>query len=126
MVYDASLADRMREALASEPAVTEKRMFGGLAFLVGGHMAVCASNGGLMVRIDPAHGDALVTDARASRMVMQGRELSGWLLVDLDESANDEELERWISYGVDYVRSLPPKEPGPAGSPRRTVRRRRR
>jgi len=57
-------------------------MFGGLAFLVAGHMAVCATNGGLMVRIDPAHGDALLTDARASRMVMQGRELSGWLLVD--------------------------------------------
>ena len=87
-------------------------MFGGLAFLVAGHMAVCATNGGLMVRIDPAQGDALLADPRASRMVMQGRELAGWLLVDLDESATDEELERWISYGVDYVRSLPPKEPG--------------
>ena len=122
MVYDAGLADRMREVLASEPAVTEKRMFGGLAFLVGGHLAVCATNGGLMVRIDPAQGDTLVTDARASRMVMQGRELSGWLLVDLDESAVDEELERWISYGVDYARSLPPKEPGGRASARSTRR----
>jgi len=109
MVYDAGLADRMREELASEPAVTEKRMFGGLAFLVSGHMAVCATNGGLMVRIDPTQGDALLTDPRASRMVMQGRELSGWLVVDLDESATDEELKRWISHGVDYVKSLPPK-----------------
>jgi len=112
MVYDIGLADRMREILAGEPGVVEKRMFGGLAFLVGGHMAVCATDGGLMVRIDPAQGDALLTDPRASRMVMQGRELAGWLLVDLDASAADEDLERWISYGVDYVRSLPPKEPG--------------
>ena len=120
MVYDAGLADRMREVLAREPAVTEKRMFGGLAFLVSGHMAVCATNGGLMVRIDPTQGDALLTDPRASRMVMQGRELSGWLLVDLDESATDEELERWISYGVDYVKSLPPKEPGGRAAARST------
>jgi TfoX/Sxy family transcriptional regulator of competence genes len=112
MVYDVGLADRMREVLAGEPAVTEKRMFGGLAFLVAGHLAVCATNGGLMVRIDPSQGDALLTDVRASRMVMQGRELSGWLLVDLDESAAEEELARWISYGVDYARSLPPKEAG--------------
>ena len=109
MVYDIGLADRMREILAGESGVVEKRMFGGLAFLVGGHMAVCATDGGLMVRIDPAQGDALLTDPRASRMVMQGRELAGWLLVALDESAADEELERWISYGVDYVKSLPPK-----------------
>jgi len=122
MVYDAGLADRMREVLAGEPAVTEKRMFGGLAFLVAGHMAVCATNGGLLVRIDPAQGDALLTDPRASRMVMQGRELSGWLLVDLDASAADEELERWMSYGVDYVRSLPPKEPGGRPAARSTRR----
>ena len=109
MVYDIGLADRMREILAGESGVVEKGMFGGLAFLVGGHMAVCASQGGLMVRIDPAQGDALVADPRASRMVMRGRELSGWLLVDLDESAPEEELEQWISYGVDYVRALPPK-----------------
>ena len=109
MVYDTGLADRMREVLASEPAVTEKRMFGGLAFMVAGHMAVCATNGGLMVRIDPTQGDALLTDPRANRMAMQGRELSGWLLVDLDESTPDEELEQWISHGVAYARSLPPK-----------------
>jgi TfoX/Sxy family transcriptional regulator of competence genes len=109
MVYDIGLADRMREVLASQPALTEKRMFGGLAFLVAGHMAVCATDGGLMVRIDPAQGEALLADPRASRMVMQGRELAGWLLVDLDESTPDEELARWISYGVDFVQSLPPK-----------------
>ena len=109
MVYDIGLADRMREILAGEPAVVEKGMFGGLAFLVGGHMAVCATDGGLMVRIDPTQGDALVAEARANRMVMKGRELAGWLLVDLDASAADDDLERWISYGVDYVKSLPPK-----------------
>jgi len=122
MVYDAGLADRMREVLAGEPAVTEKRMFGGLAFLVAGQMAVGATSGGVMVRIDPAQGDALLTDARASRMVMQGRELAGWLLVDLGESATDDDLERWISYGVDYVRSLPPKEPGGRAAARSTRR----
>lgn len=109
MVYDVGLAERMREVLASEPALAEKRMFGGLAFLVAGHMAVCATRGGLMLRIDPAQADALLADARASRFVMKGRELAGWLLVDLDESTTDEELERWIGYGVAYVRSLPPK-----------------
>ncbi len=110
MVYDVGLADRMREFLASDPAVVEKRMFGGLGFLVGGNMAVGASShGGLIVRVDPARGDALLADPHASPFVMGGREMSGWLRVDLDESAPDEELERWISYGLEYARSLPPK-----------------
>ena len=122
MVYDIELGRSDAGGLAGEPAVTEKRMFGGLAFLVAGQMAVCATNGGLMVRIDPAQGDALLADPRASRMVMQGRELAGWLLVDLDASAAEDDLERWISYGVDYVRSLPPKEPGGRAAARSTRR----
>ena len=108
--YDVDLADRLREILASEPAVVEKRMFGGLAFMVAGHMAVSATGqGGLLLRIDPAQGDALLADSRASRLVMRGREMAGWLRVDLDGSATDDDLKRWIRHGVGYARSLPPK-----------------
>jgi hypothetical protein len=110
MAYDVDLAERLREALAGEPGIAEKRMFGGLAFLVGGHMAVSASGqGGLLLRVDPARTDALVVDRRASRAVMRGREMDGWLRVDIDARAADDELNRWIALGVDYARSLPPK-----------------
>jgi hypothetical protein len=110
MAYDVDLAERLRETLAGEPGVAEKRMFGGLAFLVGGHMAVSASGqGGLLLRVDPARTDALVLDRRASRAVMRGREMDGWLRVDIDARAADDELNRWIALGVDYARSLPPK-----------------
>lgn len=109
MAYDAELADRLREILASEPGVVEKRMFGGLAFLVAGHLAVSASGqGGLLLRVDPAQSDALVADARARPFVMRGRELAGWLAVDIDAATTDDELNRWIQHGVGYVRSLPP------------------
>lgn len=109
VAYDAELADRLREALAGEPEVSEKRMFGGLAFLVAGRMAVCAgSQGDLMVRIDPADHDALTADPRASPMVMRGRELAGWLLVEIDEAVSDDQLRGWVAHGVRYARSLPP------------------
>jgi hypothetical protein len=85
-------------------------MFGGLAFMVAGHMAVSASRqGGLLLRVDPAHTDTLIVDPRASRFVMRGREMDGWLRVDIDARASDDELDRWIQHGVDYARSLPPK-----------------
>ena len=85
-------------------------MFGGLAFMVAGHMAVSASGrGGLLLRVDPAHTDALIVDPRASRFVMRGREMDGWLHVDIDAYAPDDELHRWVRIGVAYVRSLPPK-----------------
>ena len=110
VAYDVDLADRLREILADEDAVVEKRMFGGLAFMVAGHMTVGAgSNGGLMLRIDPAQGATLLADSRASRFVMRGRELDGWLHIDTDESTTDDDLEHWIRHGVEYVRSLPPK-----------------
>ena len=110
MAYDVELADRVRELLATEPDVVEKRMFGGLAFMVAGHMAVGASGqGGLMLRCDPARTDSLVEDPRASRMVMRGREMDGWLRIDVDADAPDDELGRWVAHGVDHVRSLPPK-----------------
>lgn len=110
MAYDVELADRLRELLAGEPEVTEKRMFGGLAFLIAGHLAVSASSqGGLLLRVDPAQTELLVQDRRASRFVMQGRELDGWLSVQIDAGTSDDELGRWVDQGVAFARSLPPK-----------------
>lgn len=109
MAYDVELADRLRDLLAGEPEVKEKRMFGGLAFMVAGHMALAATSGGLMLRVDPEQSDALLLDPRATRMVMQGRELAGWLLVDIDASATDVDLSRWVDLGLDFAHSLPPK-----------------
>lgn len=109
MAYDVELADRLRDILAAEPDVTEKRMFGGLAFMVVGHMALAATSGGLMLRVDPDESEALLLDPNATRMVMQGRELAGWLLIDLDAAASDNDLSRWVDLGVDYAHSLPPK-----------------
>jgi len=103
MAYDEDLANRIREALADEQGVTEKRMFGGLAFLIGGHMAVAASGqGGLMVRCDPDATEVHL-DNGAERMVMRGREMNGWLRV------YTEEIDPWVRVGASYARSLPPK-----------------
>ena len=83
MAYDEDLADRIRALVAGEAGLTEKKMFGGLAFLIGGNMAVAASGkGGLMVHVDPASSDALVTETNARLMEMRGREMKGWLRVD--------------------------------------------
>jgi hypothetical protein len=104
VAYDVEMADRLREILAGERGVVEKRMFGGLAFMVAGHMAVSASGqGGLLLRIDRAHSDALIVDPRASRFVMRGREMDGWLRVDIDANAADDELTGWVKHGVDYA-----------------------
>jgi hypothetical protein len=96
--------------LAAEPDVAEQRMFGGLAFLVGGNMAVAASGqGGLLVHVEAAETDALVAQPHASRMVMRGREMNGWLRVDPEGVRTPGELEPWVRRGVGYARSLPPK-----------------
>ena len=109
MAYDEELAARIREALGEE-GVTEKRMFGGLAFLVGGHMAVAASGqGGLMVRVPPEETDALLGEPGARPMEMQGREIDGWLRVDADAVREPAQLDAWVRRGADYARSLPPK-----------------
>jgi hypothetical protein len=110
MAYDRELADRLRTALQEVEGVQEKAMFGGLAFLVGGHLAVAASGqGGLMVRCDPARTDALVGGGEAEPMVMRGREMDGWLRVAADRVAHDAALRRWVDVGVGYAASLPPK-----------------
>lgn len=107
MAYDEDLADRIREAVQAESPVTEKRMFGGLAFLVGGSMAVAASRGGaLMVRVDPAQSESLVAEPHVARMVMRGREMDGWLLVDAEALEDDEALRDWVEIGVARARTL--------------------
>jgi TfoX/Sxy family transcriptional regulator of competence genes len=110
MAYDEDLANRIREAVADEQGVTEKRMFGGLAFLIGGHMSVSASGkGGLLLRCDPAETDALVAKPHASRFETRGREMDGWLRVDPEGVRSKRQLEQWVARGVTYARSLPPK-----------------
>ena len=110
MAYDEQLAERIRRLVADEPALTEKKMFGGLAFLVGGNMAVAASGqGGLLVHVDKAEGEALVSSTAARPMEMRGREMAGWLRVASGEVAGDAELAQWVERGVAYARSLPAK-----------------
>ncbi len=110
VAYDEELANRIRELIAGDADVTEKRMFGGLAFLVGGNMSVAASGqGGLMVRVDPAQTDALVTKPHAGRFEMRGRAMQGWLRVDAEGVRTKRQLEPWVRRGVAYARSLPPK-----------------
>lgn len=109
MTYDRELAARIRALLDDQPDLTEKAMFGGLAFLVGGAMAVAAGGqGGIMVRIDPTRADELTSDGIAQRMIMRDRELDGWLRVPHDSIVDDEDLERWVRIGVAYAGSLPP------------------
>ena len=106
MAYDEALAARIRELVAGEDGVTEQKMFGGLAFLVGGNMAVAASGqGGILVRVDPAESDRLVETTAAEEMVMRGRSMTGWLRLDPE----DDELPEWVERGVSYARSLPTK-----------------
>jgi TfoX/Sxy family transcriptional regulator of competence genes len=110
MAYDDELATRIREAVRGERGLTEKQMFGGLAFLIHGNMAVSASSkGGLLLRIDPAETESLVSEPHVQRFVMRGREMDGWLRVDAEALETDDELRRWVSHGVRYARSLPPK-----------------
>ena len=110
MAYDEQLAERIRELLDGEPDVAEKKMFGGLAFLIGGNMAVSASGqGGLMLRVDPAQSDELVATGKAELMVMRGRAMPGWLRVATEGVRTNRELARWVGLGAAYARSLPPK-----------------
>jgi len=110
MAYDEELADRIREAVQDVDGVTEKRMFGGLAFLVHGNMAVAASGqGGLMLRVDPAETEELTARPHARPMVMRGREMDGWLRVDAEGVDADHELAEWVALGVARARVLPPK-----------------
>jgi TfoX/Sxy family transcriptional regulator of competence genes len=111
MAYDEDLAERIRELLAAEPNVTEQRMFGGLAFLIRGNMAVAASRqGGVLVRVDPALSDELVVTTDAEPMEMRGRPMQGWLRVGSDHVRTEPQLARWVELGTTYARSLPAKK----------------
>jgi TfoX/Sxy family transcriptional regulator of competence genes len=110
VAYDEDLAERIRGLVAGEPDVAERKMFGGLAFLVGGHMSVAAGGqGGLMVRIDPGEADALLAEPNARPFEMRGRAVRGWLRVDPEGLRSERELSAWVRRGVAFARSLPPK-----------------
>ena len=110
MAYDEDLANRLRELLADEPNLTEQRMFGGLAFLIAGNMAIAASReGGVLVRADPERSAQLVESGPARPMHMRGRDLAGWLRVDGADLRQQRQLARWVKIGADHARSLPPK-----------------
>ena len=110
MAYDEDLAARIRDEVAGEPGVTEMKMFGGLAFLIGGHMAVAASGqGGLMLRCDPDDTEALLSEPGAQEFEMRGKGMRGWLRVDARTVEDDDALTAWVQRGTAYARSLPPK-----------------
>jgi TfoX/Sxy family transcriptional regulator of competence genes len=110
VAYDEDLANRIRELVGLEEGVTEQKMFGGLAFLVGGNMAISASGqGGILVRVDPAQSDKLVAATTAEPAIMRGREMAGWLRVADTDLKTRRQLEKWVKVGVGHARSLPTK-----------------
>jgi TfoX/Sxy family transcriptional regulator of competence genes len=110
VAYDEQLAERIRELVAGEKNLTEQKMFGGLAFLIGGNMAIAASGqGGILVRVDPEEGDALAARTKAEPMVMRGRAMAGWLRVDAEHVKTKRDLAKWVERGTAYARSLPKK-----------------
>ena len=111
MAYDEALADRIRELIGSESGLTEQKMFGGLAFLIGGNMAVGASGqGGVLVHVDPDESDELVERTNARLMEMRGRSMRGWLRVDPEDLGTKRQLAKWVELGVAYAKSLPAKK----------------
>jgi TfoX/Sxy family transcriptional regulator of competence genes len=110
VAYDEALARRIRELVAREKSVSEKKMFGGLAFLVGGNMAIAASGqGGILVRVGPEQSDKLVASTKASVAIMRGRPMAGWLRVDGADVRTKPQLSKWVGLGTTFARSLPAK-----------------
>jgi TfoX/Sxy family transcriptional regulator of competence genes len=110
VVYDELLASRIRELVAGEAGLTEQKMFGGLAFLIGGNMAIAASGqGGVLVHVDPEESDALVAKTNARLFEMRGRSMQGWLRVDSEHLRTKRQLAKWVDLGTAYARSLPAK-----------------
>jgi TfoX/Sxy family transcriptional regulator of competence genes len=111
MAYEEELANRIRELLRDAPDLAEKKMFGGLAFLIAGNMAVAASGqGGVLVRVDPARSAALRKSTNARPMEMRGRQMQGWLRVDAEDVRTDAQLAKWARIGTSYARTLPAKQ----------------
>jgi TfoX/Sxy family transcriptional regulator of competence genes len=110
MAYDEALADRIRELFSEEAGLTEQKMFGGLAFLIGGNMAIAArGQGGALVRVDPERSDAIVASTGARPMEMRGRQMQGWLRVASEDLRTKRQLAKWVTLGATYARSLPAK-----------------
>lgn len=110
MAYDVELADGSAWSCRPEPGLTERRMFGGPAFLIQGNMAVSASSqGGLLLRVDPAEAESLISEPHVRRVEMRGRKMDGWLRVDAAVVEGDDDLRRWVGHGVTYARSLRPQ-----------------
>ena len=110
MAYDEVLADRLREITTGTPGLSEQKMFGGLAFLVHGNMAVAASGeGGLLLRVPPERTDELLREPHTDEFVMRGRSMNGWMRVEPAGLTSDEDLERWAEIGLSHAASLPPK-----------------
>jgi TfoX/Sxy family transcriptional regulator of competence genes len=110
MAYDEALAERIRELLGGQSQLEEKKMFGGLAFLIGGNMAIAASGqGGVLVRADPAESDKLIATTNAAAFQMRGRTMKGWLRVAPEYVRTKQQLAKWVEVGTTYARSLPPK-----------------
>jgi len=108
VAYDAGLADRIRQLLADQPGLSEKKMFGGLAFLIEGNMAITASSdGGAMVRVDPQLSDSVLATTGATLVEMRGRTMAGWIRVSPDHLRTDADLVPWIELSTGYVRTLP-------------------
>ncbi|GIE89054.1 TfoX/Sxy family protein [Actinoplanes regularis] len=110
MAYDVGLADRVRAVMRAESGLTERRMFGGLAFLLHGNMAVAASSqGGLLLRVDPAQVETLINEPHVRRFEMRDRKMTGWLHIGDEAVEEDDALRSWVDHGVTYARSLPPR-----------------
>lgn len=110
MAYDLALADEIRTVLDGAPEVTERRMFGGLSFMVNGNLAVAVRGSeGILVRVGPDAAEELERTTAATRAVMGARVMAGWLSVGPDDLGTEEELAGWVRRGVDHASSLPPK-----------------
>ncbi|MER5215688.1 TfoX/Sxy family protein [Streptomyces sp. NPDC002838] len=109
MAYDEGLAERVRQRLGADPDVTEKRMFGGIAFLHRGNMAVGVSGDDLMVRVGPDNTDAALARPGTRVFDMTGRPMRGWILVAGATLTEDDALGAWIDEGRAFAESLPPK-----------------
>ena len=111
MSYDEALADRIRNLVSSQAGISEKQMFGGIAFLIYGNMAIAASGqGGILVRVDPKQTEELLANTEATMMEMRGVSMPGWLRLTSKDVQDDEELTRWVKLGVEYALTLLPKE----------------
>ena len=109
MAYDEALASRVRATLGDNPAISERQMFGGIAFMLAGNMAIGVSKDDLMVRIDPDDQDEALAQPNVRILDMTGRPMKGWILVAPEATEDDADLQGWVEAGLDFAGSLPPK-----------------